>query len=151
MIKDAAIDHGDAHAGAIQSVLLPGNVAHHSRNIVIRCYCVWTVRAHINDIGMLLQPDQGLHWNAICRTIDAAEREFQTAAMRSQCRKVLRLGSLVELDDHAHRAIIIHRKASKVCGQLVPVAAAYCRLRCHRAKREEYRKKLKLEGPEPEW
>src|SRR6266699_1685147 len=62
---DATIDHGDANARSIQTVLLPGKIVHHSWYTVIPRSFGATVRAYIGNIGVLFQPCQQSSGNAV--------------------------------------------------------------------------------------
>src|SRR5689334_16921716 len=73
VVENSAIDYRHADAGSVQPVLLPGNVAFHSRNIIIRSDLVRAIRADVYHIRVVLEPCQQLDRNPVGCPVDVVE------------------------------------------------------------------------------
>src|SRR4029077_20365531 len=101
-----------------ESIFLPANISLNRRNIIIGSNFIRTVRAHVSNVRMVLQPHQHSHRYPISGSVDVIERKFQLSTL---CRHFagMRLGRLLELNDDAHSAISIQREISEIAGELL--------------------------------
>src|SRR4029077_1958679 len=101
-----------------ESIFLPANTPLNRRNVIIGSNFIRTVRAHVSNVRMVLQPHQHSHRYPISGSVDAIESKSHLDTM---CRHFagMSVGRLLELNDDAHSAISIQREISEIGGELL--------------------------------
>ncbi len=82
MVENTAVDDRYADSGSIESILLPCNVSLNRRNVIIGSNFIRTVRAHVSNVRMVLQPSQHSHRYPISGPVDVIEGKFQPSTLR---------------------------------------------------------------------
>src|SRR5205085_11709587 len=126
VVVNAAVNHGNSDAAAIQCEMQLGDVGCYCRRSHrIECRRIGTVRGYISDVRMVFQKLEHYDRNPESTTVNLFQTGCQLAALATHHGQMLCLELLVELDDDIYGAIRIDWEISNIRGNIVSLKLPY--------------------------